>query len=163
MVVSHPSQRNRTWDSRVIRLRPGIRTPFPLTNGSSNQLVLPFYFSVSGFFFIHWLIWFKVALACFQVQALAVEASRQKRTSGPGRSQKRWAPLREPYWKLKQEGRKFTLRKKVLVATLLARLFTSIKAKTCLTMTKKIERGFSRLVLLWLSPILLARKLPQLK
>ncbi|GJV46195.1 hypothetical protein Tco_1430731 [Tanacetum coccineum] len=33
------------------------------------------------------------ALACFQVQALAVEASRQKRTSGPGRSQKRPADL----------------------------------------------------------------------
>ncbi|MFS8013019.1 hypothetical protein Hanom_Chr14g01327821 [Helianthus anomalus] len=30
-----------------------------------------------------------VALAYLQVQALAVEASRQKRTSGPGRSQKR--------------------------------------------------------------------------
>nr|GEZ13849.1 hypothetical protein [Tanacetum cinerariifolium] len=31
-----------------------------------------------------------VALACFQVQALAVEASRHKRTFGPGRSQKRY-------------------------------------------------------------------------
>ncbi|KAL8263869.1 hypothetical protein R6Q59_021999 [Mikania micrantha] len=31
----------------------------------------------------------QVALACFQVQALAVEASRQKRTSGPGRSQQK--------------------------------------------------------------------------
>ncbi|KAL4310074.1 hypothetical protein GQ457_01G033990 [Hibiscus cannabinus] len=30
----------------------------------------------------------RVAVACFQVQALAVEASRRKRTSGPGRSQK---------------------------------------------------------------------------
>nr|CAN65986.1 hypothetical protein VITISV_042143 [Vitis vinifera] len=48
--------------------------PFPLTNGSSNQPVPPFYSSV--------------AVACFQVQALAVEASRQKLTSGPGRSQK---------------------------------------------------------------------------
>jgi hypothetical protein len=30
----------------------------------------------------------------------------------------------------------------VLVATRVVRLFTSIKAKTCLTMTKKIERAF---------------------
>ncbi|KAI3487515.1 hypothetical protein L1887_48497 [Cichorium endivia] len=30
---------------------PESGPPFPLTNGSSNQLVLPFYFSVSGFFF----------------------------------------------------------------------------------------------------------------
>ncbi|KAJ0427312.1 hypothetical protein HanIR_MTg0918221 (mitochondrion) [Helianthus annuus] len=29
---------------------PESGPPFPLTNGSSNQPVLPFYFSVSGFF-----------------------------------------------------------------------------------------------------------------
>ncbi|KAD4178406.1 hypothetical protein E3N88_26997 [Mikania micrantha] len=39
----------------------------------------------------------RVALTCFQVQALAVEASRQKRTSRLGRSQQKSIALAEPY------------------------------------------------------------------
>ncbi|GJU04721.1 nucleotide-binding alpha-beta plait domain-containing protein [Tanacetum coccineum] len=40
----------------------------------------------------------RLALACFQVQGLTVEASRQKRTSGPGRSQKRAKTLNNPFF-----------------------------------------------------------------
>lgn len=44
VVVSHPSQRNRTWHSHVIRLCPIIFLPFPLTNGSFVKIGSKRYF-----------------------------------------------------------------------------------------------------------------------